>query len=911
MKTQNRCSLAYTFLLLAAPPLSAQVLWTVGLDDNLWPVGDGGGPNTTFVQEAGVNPLPGNPNSPEVDAQADDDYYFAGSYTTAIDSVISLYGDYAPLGLVDLNEEAAERAFAGSDNEKRYHFNLPTTLLPTDLLSVTFDAFNLDTSGTDARYGVEVYFNGVLVQPEIIIRVPQLNVDYTSTQFSLASVNAVVGPGADNVVTLKGINYGGSGGGQWMGIDYVQLDKAIEVIPPAIFPWAVGLDDNAFPVGNGGGPNATFVQENGVTNELPGNPASPEVNQQADNDYYLAGSYTTVIASNGDYIPVGTVLANEEAAERTLSVGETELRYHCNLPNSLQPNSLIAVTFDASVLDMAGVDPRYGVEVYFNGILVQPEVIIRPAQLGKDFTTPQFTLSSVNAVIGSGFDNIVTLRGINYSASGGSNALGIDYLQLNPVTTPVPSPVLPWAAGLDDNSWPQGDGGAENASFVQGNGALNALPGSPISTETDGGADNDYYFAGYYTSLIAGNGTYDPVGAVPENEEAAERALTSAESELRYHFNLPVALTPEDTMTVTFDALSLDTGAADPRFGVEIYVNGVLVQSQIVIRPAQLGTGLETAPFTLASVNARVGAGFDNIVTLKGINYSATGGGNLLGIDYIKLNPKPPVVFPWTVGLDDNLWPAGNGGGPNATFVQENGAINPLPGNPNSPEVDQQADNDYYFAGVYSSVIAANGAYDPVGTVLINEEAAERAFAGGDLELRYHFNLPGTLLPTDNLAVSFDALNLHQDATTPDSRFGVEVYFNGVKVQDEVLIRPADLGTVYTTPGFSLASVGAEVGAGPDNIVSLRGISYNNEGGGNWMGVDSIQLNPVTPAPLPVLLPPTVSNGQVTLNWTGTGQLEWSTTLLNPWTPIIPAPVPPYSEPLVPGGKRFYRLSKP
>ena len=115
MKTQNRCSLAFTLILLAASPLSAQVLWTVGLDDNGWPVGDGGGPNATFVQEAGVNPLPGNPNSPEVDVQADDDYYFAGSYTTAIDSVISLYGDYAPLGLVGLNEEAAERAFAGSD----------------------------------------------------------------------------------------------------------------------------------------------------------------------------------------------------------------------------------------------------------------------------------------------------------------------------------------------------------------------------------------------------------------------------------------------------------------------------------------------------------------------------------------------------------------------------------------------------------------------------------------------------------------------------------------------------------------------------------------------------------------------------------------------------------------------------
>ena len=77
-----------------------------------------------------------------------------------------------------------------------------------------------------------------------------------------------------------------------------------------------------------------------------------------------------------------------------------------------------------------------------------------------------------------------------------------------------------------------------------------------------------------------------------------------------------------------------------------------------------------------------------------------------------------------------------------------------------STEVPQGADNDYYFAGTYTSVIAANGAYDPVGVVLNNEEAAERAFAGGDLDLRYHFNLPSSLKPTDLLTVTFDANNL-------------------------------------------------------------------------------------------------------------------------------------------------------
>src|SRR5688572_23492936 len=293
-------SVSFLFILLTAPLTGqAQVVWMAGRDDNAHPAGDGGGPNASFVQENGsINPLPGSPTSPEVNQQADNDYYFAGSFLTTIASVVAMYGDYAPVGEVPVNEEAAERAFAAADNDLRFHFNLPATMQPNDLLSVTFDANSLHTDGqSDPRYGIEVYFNGVLVQSEIVIRPPQMDVDYTTPQFTLASVNAQVGPGADNIVSLKGINYNNEGGGNWMGIDYVQLNNPTDVIPPAVFPWAVGRDDNDWPRGDGGGPNASFVQENGTIQPLPGSPTSPEADQQADNDYYFAGSYTTPINS--------------------------------------------------------------------------------------------------------------------------------------------------------------------------------------------------------------------------------------------------------------------------------------------------------------------------------------------------------------------------------------------------------------------------------------------------------------------------------------------------------------------------------------------------------------------------------------------------------------------------------------
>jgi hypothetical protein len=49
-------------------------------------------------------------------------------------------------------------------------------------------------------------------------------------------------------------------------------------------------------------------------------------------------------------------------------------------------------------------------------------------------------------------------------------------------------------------------------------------------------------------------------------------------------------------------------------------------------------------------------------------------------------------------------------------------------------------------------------------------------------------------------------------------------------------------------------------------------------------------------------------DGQITLNWTGNGQLQWAPTVQGPWTSITPMPESPYSEILLAGQTRFYRL---
>ncbi|MBP7949438.1 MAG: PEP-CTERM sorting domain-containing protein [Verrucomicrobiales bacterium] len=216
--------------------------------------------------------------------------------------------------------------------------------------------------------------------------------------------------------------------------------------------------------------------------------------------------------------------------------------------------------------------------------------------------------------------------------------------------------------------------------------------------------------------------------------------------------------------------------------------------------------------------------------------------------------PASAALF-WTVGANDNDWPiSGTDGGIGTDFVQENGVINALPGSATSGNTPQSSDNDYYFAGNYSSALAGNvasyGAYTPIGNVATDETGWERAYAGGDNDLRVHFNIPNSYGPNDLAVITFDALNLHNDGGQSDPRYGVEVWFNGVKVRAEQVIRPADLHVAQSTLAFTLGSVGAVTGPGADNIVSLRGINYNGSGGGNWMGFDYVSMD-LTAVPEP------------------------------------------------------------
>ena len=80
-----------------------------------------------------------------------------------------------------LESSAAERAFAGADLDLRYHFNLPDTVQPTSLLSVTFDANNLDGNGADPRFGGEVCTDAFVRGNRAIARVKRPSIRPTAT----------------------------------------------------------------------------------------------------------------------------------------------------------------------------------------------------------------------------------------------------------------------------------------------------------------------------------------------------------------------------------------------------------------------------------------------------------------------------------------------------------------------------------------------------------------------------------------------------------------------------------------------------------------------------------------------------------------------------------------------------------
>jgi hypothetical protein len=89
-------------------------------------------------------------------------------------------------------------------------------------------------------------------------------------------------------------------------------------------------------------------------------------------------------------------------------------------------------------------------------------------------------------------------------------------------------------------------------------------------------------------------------------------------------------------------------------------------------------------------------------------------------------------------------------------------------------------------------------------------------------------------------------------------------------------------------------------------IISLAPTARNNNAN-HFVYLGVMKMEPILSTAQ--FLAPTLKNGLVTLNWTGTGKLERASSVFGPWTPITPVPAAPYSEAIVPGASRYFRLN--
>ncbi len=186
--------------------------------------------------------------------------------------------------------------------------------------------------------------------------------------------------------------------------------------------------------------------------------------------------------------------------------------------------------------------------------------------------------------------------------------------------------------------------------------------------------------------------------------------------------------------------------------------------------------------------------------------------------------------------------PAGN-----VFFAQETG-VNALPGNPSNAPVNREADDDYYFAGIYTNQVDSGPAYTPVGVVAQHEATLERAVTNGDGTNRFHFNFSSIHTTQDTFTVSFGMIDLDQGgAGASPGQYDFEVLVNGVSLAT-FSHTPGTINADFTTPSFTLGDVNGTAGAPDDNYVEL--ISNNPGTTARWSNFDYIRMD-YEPVPEP------------------------------------------------------------
>ena len=200
--------------------------------------------------------------------------------------------------------------------------------------------------------------------------------------------------------------------------------------------------DNRADNPGGGGVNVEFVRQDNKTDTGP--PGDPEnvggpdidVSRDIDDDYYFAGNYVTTVEDA--YIGVGLVAENESVMERAWSPSDPIMRFHFNLNGDATASDQLKIGFGVtSGFDNPDGETEWNINISMNGVSLADRTVTGADAFG-DWETPVFSVDDVGgaAILGSDFDNYVTLTATRTAGLG--NWVSLDYVEMD--VSPIPEP---------------------------------------------------------------------------------------------------------------------------------------------------------------------------------------------------------------------------------------------------------------------------------------------------------------------------------------------------------------------------------------------------------------------------------------------------------------------------------------
>ncbi len=136
------------------------------------------------------------------------------------------------------------------------------------------------------------------------------------------------------------------------------------------------------------------------------------------------------------------------------------------------------------------------------------------------------------------------------------------------------------------------------------------------------------------------------------------------------------------------------------------------------------------------------------------------------------------------------------------------------------------------------------------------------------------------------------------DSGGPTMKF----YTNGVLAPTTIT------GGTVPSSMYNPANISVAIGARSDGTTRWQGRIDEVRIYSRALGDAEIATLATPPVAPPSFLPPVLLGNELILDWTGVGQLQSAPTVIGVYTNITPAPVPPYTNVIVPGGNQFFRI---